>query len=121
MCEASGAYRECEYCAGVGWVHDGCAEMSYADLVAQAEVAVRPVEDPDWKQTDTGVKAGGKPIDWCPKWLRECLCAQATNAPDDRTRAEIGRLIRLLDLHRPLRNDGKHRTLHTPTCGCDDR
>ncbi len=33
MCEASGAYQECEYCAGVGWVHEGCAEQSYADLV----------------------------------------------------------------------------------------
>lgn len=32
-CEVSGAYAECEYCAGVGWVHEGCAEQSYADLV----------------------------------------------------------------------------------------
>ncbi len=35
MCEASGAYRECEYCAGVGWVHEGCVEQSYADLAAK--------------------------------------------------------------------------------------
>ena len=42
---ASGAYSECEWCAGVGWVHDGCAEMSYADL-RDALVAART--DADW-------------------------------------------------------------------------
>ena len=36
-CEASGAYAECEHCAGVGWVHEGCAEASYADLVAEVK------------------------------------------------------------------------------------
>ncbi|KAB7761784.1 hypothetical protein [Mycolicibacterium mucogenicum] len=36
-CEASGAYAECEYCAGVGWVHDGCVENTYADLAAEVE------------------------------------------------------------------------------------
>lgn len=36
-CEASGAYAECEYCAGVGWVHDGCAEASYEDLAAEVK------------------------------------------------------------------------------------
>ena len=29
---ASGAYDECEWCAGVGKVHPGCADLSYADL-----------------------------------------------------------------------------------------
>jgi hypothetical protein len=87
----------------------------------------RPPEDPQWSQGFTGILAGNKPVDWCPKWLRECLCAQQTNAPDEFTRDEIGRLIRLLDLHRPLGNDGKHGAtgahgdLHTPTCGCDLR
>ena len=33
---ASGAYEECEWCAGVGKVHPGCAEKSYADLVTEA-------------------------------------------------------------------------------------
>lgn len=56
---------------------------------------------------------------WSPKALREKLCTQQTFAPDDFTRDEIGRLINVLDLHRPLRNDGKHANLHTPTCGCD--
>lgn len=36
-CEASGAYAECEYCAGVGWVHDGCAEASYTDLADEVK------------------------------------------------------------------------------------
>lgn len=37
LCEASGAYAECEQCGGSGWLHDGCAELSYADLVAEIE------------------------------------------------------------------------------------
>ena len=31
------AYLECDQCAGVGKIHDGCAEKSYADLVAENE------------------------------------------------------------------------------------
>lgn len=90
-------------------------------------IRTRPPEDAGWQQTFTGVTAGGKPVDWCPKWLRECLCAQQTSSPDEFTREEIGRLIRLLDLHRPVGSDGKHGAtgghgdLHTPTCGCDLR
>lgn len=84
-----------------------------------AATMTRPPQDPGWHQTDTGVMAGGKPVDWSPKYLREVLCAQQTNAPDEFTRAEIGRLIRLMDLHRPIASDGKHGNLHTPTCGCD--
>ena len=60
------------------------------------------------------------PSSWKPKMLREQLCEQQTFAPDTFTRDEIGRLIAILDLHRPLRADGKHRELHTPTCGCED-
>jgi hypothetical protein len=81
----------------------------------------RPPEDPGWVQKHTGVLAGGHPTDWNPKGLRERLCAQESNVPDDFTRQEIGRLIRLLDLHRPVGSDGKHGTRHTPTCGCDLR
>lgn len=53
--------------------------------------------------------------------LREHLCEQQVHAPDDRTRDAIQQLINLLDVHRPLRPDGKHADLHTPTCGCEDR
>jgi hypothetical protein len=44
---ASGAYSECEWCAGVGKIHPGCVEQSYADLVAErdeARAAVARVE-----------------------------------------------------------------------------
>lgn len=79
----------------------------------------RPPQDPGWIQARTENLAGGKPVDWSPKWLRECLCAQQTNAPDSLTRDELSRLIRLLDLHRPMDGGGKHGKLHTPTCGCE--
>jgi len=55
---------------------------------------------------------------WCPKMLREQLCNQQLWAPDAFTKGEIGRLINVLDLHRPLASNGKHGNLHTPTCGC---
>jgi len=29
------AYEECPWCAGIGWVHDGCASATYADLVIE--------------------------------------------------------------------------------------
>jgi len=57
------------------------------------------------------------------KTLREDLCKQETDAndmPDDVLDAIID-LVRLIDVHRPLGRDGKHRDLHTPTCGCEDR
>ena len=63
-------------------------------------------------------RTGGGLMRWNPKMLRERLCQQQTWAPDDFTRNEIGRLIAVLDLHRPLGDDGKHGDLHTPTCGC---
>ena len=31
---ALGAYDECEWCAGAGRIHEGCAERSYANLAA---------------------------------------------------------------------------------------
>lgn len=64
------------------------------------------------------------------KMIRETLCvAQAAVAqlPDDfragRSRDghidQLGRLIELCDLLRPLGHDGKHGDLHTAWCGCD--
>jgi len=45
VCEASGAYAECEWCAGSGWVHEGCVEVSYADLAAEV-ARLRPYAGP---------------------------------------------------------------------------
>jgi hypothetical protein len=64
--------------------------------------------------------AGIYPIDWKPKGLREHLCAQMVNCPDQLTLEAMHRLCNILDLHRPLGPDGKHGNRHTPTCGCDD-
>ena len=38
-CELSGAWAECEWCAGVGRIHDGCAQESYGGLRVRAERA----------------------------------------------------------------------------------
>jgi len=66
------------------------------------------------------------------KMTREALCAAQTAltwmaaAAGDTDMAthqvwRIGELIRRIDLRRPLGPDGKHGTLHTPHCGCEDR
>ncbi|GLY08301.1 hypothetical protein [Actinoplanes sp. NBRC 101535] len=63
-----------------------------------------------------------------PKMLRETLSvAQACIGGSDLGQqhkeihiARLGRLIDECDRHRPLGPDGKHRDLHTGTCGCQD-
>jgi hypothetical protein len=63
------------------------------------------------------------------KMLRETLCiAQARivhltpgGAKIDHHVELLGDLIREIDIHRPLGSDGKHGSLHTPTCGCEDK
>ena len=41
---ALGAYEECGWCAGAGKVHPGCADLSYADLVAERDALAAKVE-----------------------------------------------------------------------------
>lgn len=63
------------------------------------------------------------------KMLREALCAaQSAIAPartalDAATRPQrmrrLQQLINEIDRHRPLGPDGKHGSLHTATCGCE--
>lgn len=61
------------------------------------------------------------------KMTREALClaeAAMNHAPMNiaaSQRRRIGGLIRELDKHRPLGQDGKHGNLHTETCGCQDK
>lgn len=43
------AYLECDLCAGVGRLHTGCVERSYADLIAERDAALAEVE----RLTDT--------------------------------------------------------------------
>lgn len=40
----NGTVRECGNCGGAGWLHEGCAEVSYADLVAERDAAVAAIE-----------------------------------------------------------------------------
>lgn len=66
------------------------------------------------------------------KATREALCAaQATLGLHAAAGTDVDRvphwadrlqaLIDQIDVHRPLRRDGKHGDLHTPTCGCEDK
>lgn len=63
------------------------------------------------------------------KMLRESLCVAQTaignsEVGGSRTREHIdrlGRLINEIDRQRPLASNGKHGTLHTATCGCEDK
>jgi hypothetical protein len=59
------------------------------------------------------------------KMLREALCAsQALIGRSEQYKhhsKRLGQLIDEIDIHRPLGSDGKHGSLHTPTCGCEDK
>ena len=39
----------CGTCAGVGKVHNGCAEMTYAQLTARAEAAEQAIQRVRWQ------------------------------------------------------------------------
>jgi len=55
------------------------------------------------------------------KTLREDLCRHQVRSDLPRQiESAVEVLIAMLDLHRPLGVDGKHRDLHTSTCGCVD-
>lgn len=58
------------------------------------------------------------------KMLREALCAAEGYLLRSAQYSAHGRhfstLIHEIDNHRPLGSNGKHGTLHTRTCGCED-
>jgi hypothetical protein len=61
---ALGAYEECEWCAGVGKVHPGCVERSYADLVAERDdldtaIGTLLGEVVEWRDMAKRLLAGG--------------------------------------------------------------
>lgn len=55
------------------------------------------------------------------KTLREKLCAAQVGSdwPPD-VKMLVTTLIDRIDLHRPIGPDGKHGSMHTRTCGCED-
>lgn len=54
--------------------------------------------------------------------LREKLCAaQVGNDWPSDVQYTVNLLINRIDQHRPLGPDGKHGSLHTTTCGCEDK
>lgn len=68
------------------------------------------------------MKAPRWQTEWCPKHLIEVLQAQQRHAPSGAAEWLIGKLIgHLVLVHRPTGADGKHGTLHTETCGCEDK
>jgi len=63
-----------------------------------------------------------------PKMIRETLCVAQSGisalmrggeAGLEHHMERLGRLIDLMDLMRPVGNDGKHGSRHTPWCGCE--
>ncbi len=65
-----------------------------------------------------------------PKMVREALCAAQGALAESGRRgidagrvptwiAQLGTLIDECDRNRPLGTNGKHGSLHTPTCGCE--
>lgn len=59
---ATGAYEECEWCAGAGKVHVGCAYRSYADLVDDLDRLAgnrREPRDLDWDRSVDSYHAAG--------------------------------------------------------------
>ena len=62
------------------------------------------------------------------KSAREALCVAELAmdnwlAEDERSRRHqmvVAQLIQIIDLLRPIGPDGRHGSLHTPFCGCDD-
>lgn len=58
---------------------------------------------------------------WHPKGLIEHLNQQAVHVPDAYTGHLMAELAAVLRLHRPVGSNGKHGSLHTPTCGCEDK
>ena len=60
---ASGAYEECEWCAGVGKVHLGCADLCYAALVAERDRLAAAVERVRALHQDEGQSQGYFPGD----------------------------------------------------------
>lgn len=68
----------------------------------------------------------------CPsdslKMIRETFCVAQlwiNQSPSGSRKQEhsqrLGRLIDDIDRQRPLGPNGSHGSLHTPTCGCDDK
>ena len=58
------------------------------------------------------------------KTLREALTKEEglayTDWPPD-VRHAVDQLIIRIDQHRPLGTDGTHGSMHTSTCGCEDK
>lgn len=57
------------------------------------------------------------------KSLRESLGVESARAEQwpSSIASAVDVLVNMIDVHRPLGTDGKHGSLHTPTCGCADR
>lgn len=100
------------------------------DLTATSEIALgssmATFANAMWPKEPTATTALVVPDS--PKMLHETLCFAQTaiGLHPDQTRTtkhgeRLGRLISECERHRPLGTDGKHRDLHTPTCGCEDK
>lgn len=57
------------------------------------------------------------------KMLREDLCRRSVQAPEwpSDIASAVDVLVNMIDRHRPLDSAGTHGSLHTTTCGCEDK
>lgn len=84
----NGTVRECGNCGGAGWLHEGCAEVAYADLVAERDAALEAIErvaalhvESDWK---CGNPRHRNPETCCPECYTECETCDRTYPCDTR-------------------------------------
>jgi hypothetical protein len=64
-------------------------------------------------------------LPYTPKALHELFCYSqsylSNNDQGNYFRLVMQDLIESMEVHRPLKPNGKHENLHTPTCGCEDK
>ena len=78
---ALGAYEECGWCAGAGKVHPGCADLSYADLVAERDALAAKVERVRALHRENDFPSQAGACNECDGWY-PCETIRALTDPD---------------------------------------
>ncbi len=118
------AYLECDLCAGVGKIHEGCAEKPYADLVVEVR-QLREERGHLDHQLDVDRKhaalAEGESCDVCSHLEIEQMAQHGADlmAENDALLAKIERVRALADHNEGYEHNGHPTNLGEPECpGC---